>query len=137
MVRFMCGTCRETVHEVATSRYCGGSIPCPHCGAVNEYPVKEFKGKPEDFEPSAFAPTGDDLDGVVQNITEKHAEFLRSRGYAGESAEQAHAFIANLNPKERTGFFADFDAWVKRAERVPASQSSATNDGQQDVPANE
>lgn len=117
MVRFICGECKGVVQEVKTSRYCGGSIPCPHCGMVNGYPVKEFRpGQDEDFVSRSVAPPAPpegSQPASLPEITEAHAEFLRSHGYAAETVERARKFIASLSPQEQVSFFADFGAAVQ------------------------
>jgi len=65
------------------------------------------------------APVTGDLNNPNQpvdaafDITDDHAKFLQSRGYAPADAAEAKAFIDGFTKKERRGFFVEFASWLK------------------------
>ena len=47
-----------------------------------------------------------------QVVTEKHVLFLQSRGYNVKSVNGAKKKIANMEEKEREGFFKEASEWI-------------------------
>lgn len=45
-------------------------------------------------------------------ITERHVQFLQSRGYGVKTVDDAKAFVANLEPDSVSLFLADADRWA-------------------------
>jgi hypothetical protein len=61
-------------------------------------------------------------------ITQKHVEFLRARGYQVDSIESAKSFVATLDPTTVPAFFADAAEWQPVSAEAPVA-NTLPNDG--------
>jgi hypothetical protein len=69
-------------------------------------------------------------------VTERHAAFLRSRGYKTQTVEAAQKFVARMSADDRAGFLADAAEWkpVEASDHSPQEPQKTPEEKPEEKP---